>query len=183
MAEAPELYIEDYENYVIHARSNTNECIKKFSFLKKMFEFGDKSIKGITQITKRLFKIDCANKEFANKLVLEQPLANIDINCSVPFVNKYTSVVINDVEPQINDDDLMMVLNKVAKVHNIYRFVRTITTESGPKQIPTSTIKVSFETDYVAKYVNIMHMRLHMKAFIPTVRMCFRCCSYDHTEK
>ena len=132
MAEAPELYIEDYENYVIHARSNNNECIKKFSFLKKMFDFGDKSIKGITQITKRLFKIDCANKEFANKLVLEQPLANIDINCSV---------VINDVEPQINNDDLMMVLNKVAKVHNIYRFVRTITTESGPKQIPTSTIK------------------------------------------
>ena len=93
----PELYNNEYENYVVYGRSIKDEPIKKFTFLKKVFEM-ENQIKSIVQINTRTYKIICQNRDTANKLVLEEPLQVIGVKCSIPFLNKYTTVIINQVE-------------------------------------------------------------------------------------
>ena len=114
----PEIYNEDYENYIVYGRSINEQPIKKFTFLKKIFEM-EKQITNIVQINTRTYKIICLNKEVANNLVLQQPLEVIGVKCSIPFINKYTTVIINQVETEISDDDLKLVLEKISKIHSV----------------------------------------------------------------
>lgn len=183
MAEALDIYEKEYEHYVVLARSTNNENIKKFTFLKKIVDFGEEGILHIKETSKKAYKIECKSKEVANKLILEQPFKSIDVDIRIPFQNKYQTVIINDVDIDITDNDLKVILGRVEKVHSIYRFSKTINTEDGPKQIPTKTVKISFEADFLPKYAEIIHMRCHMKPFIPKVKICGNCCNFGHLEK
>ena len=182
--EPPDLYELDYEHYVIYARSTGDEDIRRFTLLKTIIDLGEQNVKEIIPINRRLYKIECSNKEVANHFIIDQPFINIGIKCTVPFINKYSTVIINDVETDISDEYLTFVLNKAGKLHNFYRFTRTLQNDKNETvQIKTKTIKATFEGDYLAKYVYVAGMRLQMKPYIPKLKMCFICCTYGHYDK
>lgn len=46
--------------------------------------------------------------------------------------------------------------------------MKTASTDKGTTtQRPIRTIKVAFETVHASKYIDLMHLRLQMKSFIP----------------
>ena len=52
---------------------------------------------------------------FSIKLITEQPLAAIGIKFELPFKNKYTTVIINDVETDISDEHLITCFQQFKK--------------------------------------------------------------------
>lgn len=68
----------------------------------------------ITVINSKLYKVTCNTKEIANKLISEQPVKDFNIECNIPY---YTSVVINDVETDFNEQGLTNLLSDYSWIY------------------------------------------------------------------
>ena len=104
------LYSEDYEQYIVFLKSDS--AINKLKIAMKIFNYAEKTVLELSQINDKLFKIVCDTKATANKLIIEQPLKDLNCEFYIPFFAKYTTAIIRDIDTEYTEENLLELLNQ-----------------------------------------------------------------------
>ena len=173
-----EMYNENYEKYFLYIKSA--EKIKKLSIATELFGFGGTKVLQIWEVQDKLFKMECDSKEFANKILIEQPLKRYNCEIYLPHFIKYESAIIKGIDLELTDEKLSELLNRfynVKKVNRIHRFDQNTKTK-----VPTGAVRIEIEGDLLPSHIIIYGLRIKLNKIIPRVRICTLCQRFGHSN-
>lgn len=181
-ARTQEIYVEDYEQYVVFVKSDT--AIKQITLATRLFKLKGKNITNIIPINMKTCKVICANKVTANELITEQPVESVKFY--LPFFIKYSYGILKGIDTDITEEDIIEMLKEQVKIKSVYRFNRKVIMDTKNTDadictyVPTNTVKLEFEADQVPGFVCFYSLRVKVHPYYPRLKACYKCCRYGH---
>ena len=122
-----------------------------------------------------------ANKSNVDCLQLLQ-VTNIGdwkVNCYIPMSDQFQIGVISPIDITENLNAVQnFCSDNESRIHKIERIMRS---DSEGNKIPTTTVKIMFETTVLPQQVKMYHFSNKVRPYVPIPIMCYRCQRLGHT--
>ncbi|XP_026471399.1 uncharacterized protein LOC113375678 [Ctenocephalides felis] len=179
-------YYEPYDegSYTVFAES-TNESIGRFHNLalgRLIFKQSlniRKNIIDISKIGRNKIKLVFKDYFYANKLIKEKILEKFNIRTYIPRHKLYKTGIIFNVEPDMNEQEIMDVIRSVIKILDVKCIKRRNLEKINMK---SQMVKIVFRGNYLPEYVSMYSVRCAVSPYIQSVMQCHKCWRYGHIK-
>ncbi|KAH9367967.1 hypothetical protein HPB48_022664 [Haemaphysalis longicornis] len=97
-------------------------------------------------------------------------LGNIQVRSFLAHGKETTTGVISDVDPEINDSDLVQLLSSTVRILDIHRIGRS------------RCVKVVFQCDSLPASVKVGYVRHRVRPYVPRPLQCYKCQKLGHVS-
>lgn len=133
----------------------------------------------ISVLNKSTIKLELKSAKTANFLVTNNPFVEDNYNVYIPTHLVERQGVIQNVDPDITENELLQEIESKIPILKIKRIMR----KSSDQLIPTYSVIIHFKGQVLPQYVSTYCVRFPVKPYVYKVTQCFSCLRYGHTAK
>lgn len=178
----------NYEQYKVIIESKKKDNTK-FPYLCK-FKVGQAvssilpqhDIPDYNRISRTKIVITCKSCANANALIADEQIKK-NYNVYIPAAYVYKFAILKGVDLDFSEDEIFENIDaRNFQVVGVQRLNRRVpNSDSGPKYVPSTSIKLMIEGQSLPSYIYLFNVRGEIEPFTQNVTQCFKCFKFGHT--
>lgn len=134
------------------------------------------------RISRTKIVVSCKSRANANALVADEQI-KMNYNIFIPAAYVYKFAILKGVDLDFSEDEIFQNIDaRNFNVVGVQRLNRRVPNpDSGPKYVPSTSIKLMFEGQSIPSYIYLFHVRGEIEPFMQVVTQCFKCLKFGHT--
>ncbi|KYN06615.1 hypothetical protein ALC62_02433 [Cyphomyrmex costatus] len=175
------LYSEtDSGPFAVYVYSDKSSVIH-FSVLAKIVsEIASSDILSINRLGSGKAIVEVRSALAANRLVSNSAFAKYNIRVFIPAFKVLRTGIVRDVDQSLSIECIKNNIKSSAKILDIQRLNRRVTTEGQTNYLPSRTICVKFAGQYLPDEVSLFNALYSVDPYIPKARICYVCYRVGH---
>uniref|UniRef100_A0A8D9F1D8 CCHC-type domain-containing protein n=1 Tax=Cacopsylla melanoneura TaxID=428564 RepID=A0A8D9F1D8_9HEMI len=126
--------------------------------------------------------LSCKSAKSANEIITKIP-SDASFKAYIPAAYLFKYGILRDVDTDFSNEDILNNIDaKNFHVVAIQRLNRRIMVDNAPKYIPSTTVKILFEGQFLPSFVYLFHVKGEIEAYMQPVIQCFKCFRYGHVN-
>lgn len=137
----------------------------------------------IKKIGRGKILVELKSYSAANSLISDQSLTVHNLKAFIPSYKAYRVGIIKDIPQDFDINEEAKYFDSQYKIVELHRLNRRVRDESGFKYVPSRTVCVKFEGQFLPKFVYVYKVRHSVTPFIPRTKICYACFRVGHVVK